>query len=278
MIRRQERLLILLGALSLTVRTSYATLPVVDYSHIAQDAGNEIVNFAKWAKTEVNQAQTEINTLKTYENTVLQVARMGNPAALRAIPAVSTIAELATIGQQIQNDYLAWKNYADPQYYRATFNSILSTYKQPTWNGFAGLAGQVAPSQTTYQFPVSSWNIAREASQELAKLEAQRKDLEMQRDETLRALQSATTASDVAKYHGALDGLNGALANISGRETALHNQTVYNNQQVQAAQQVSQAAEAERIEASRMNAADQEFQVLQKLQRAFTPQPFGGIQ
>jgi hypothetical protein len=278
MIRRQERLLILLGALSLTVRTSYATLPVVDYSHIAQDAGNEIVNFAKWAKTEVDQAQTEINTLKTYENTVLQVARMGNPAALRAIPAVSTIAELATIGQQIQNDYLAWKNYADPQYYRATFNSILSTYKQPTWNGFAGLAGQVAPSQTAYQFPVSSWNIAREASQELAKLEAQRKDLEMQRDETLRALQSATTASDVAKYHGALDGLNGALANISGRETALHNQTVYNNQQVQAAQQVSQAAEAERIEASRMNAADQEFQVLQKLQRAFTPQPFGGIQ
>jgi hypothetical protein len=278
MIRRQKTLLTLLGTLSLMVRTSYATLPVVDYSHIAQDAGNEIVNFAKWAKTEVDQAQTEINTLKTYENTVLQVARMGNPAALRAIPGVSTVAELATIGQQIQNDYLAWRNYADPQYYRATFNSILSTYKQPTWNGFAGLAGQIAPSQTAYQFPVSSWNIASQASQELAKLEAQRKNLETQRNEALRGLQSATTASDVAKYHGALDGLNGALASISGRETALHNQTVYNNQQVQAAQQVSQAAEAERIEASRMNAADQEFQALQKLQKAFTPQPFGGIQ
>jgi hypothetical protein len=278
MIRRQKTLLILLGALSLAVRPSYATLPVVDYSHIAQDAGNEVVNFAKWAKTEVDQAQTEINTLKTYENTVLQVARMGNPAALRAIPGVSTVAELATIGQQIQNDYLAWRNYADPQYYRATFNSILSTYKQPTWNGFAGLAGQIAPSQTAYQFPVSSWNIASHASQELAKLEAQRKDLETQRNEALRGLQSATTASDVAKYQGALDGLNGALASISGRETALHNQTVYNNQQVQAAQQVSQAAEAERIEASRMNAADQEFQALQKLQKAFTPQPFGGIQ
>jgi hypothetical protein len=278
MIRRPKVLLILLGALSLTIRGAYATLPVVDYSHIAQDSGNEIVNFAKWAKTEVDQAQTEINTLKTYENTVLLVARMGNPAALRAIPGVTTVAELATIGQQIQNDYLAWKNYTDPQYYRATFNSILSTYKQPTWNGFAGLAGQITPSQTAYQFPVSSWNIASQASQELAKLEAQRKDLEMQRDEALRALQSATTASDVAKYHGALDGLNGALASISGRETALHNQTIYNNQQVQAAQQVSQAAEAERIEASRMNAADQEFQALQKLQKAFTPQPFGGIQ
>jgi hypothetical protein len=226
MIRRQETLLILLGALPLTVGTACATLPVVDYSHITQDAGNEIVNFAKWAKTEVDQAQTEINTLKTYENTILQVARMGNPAALRAIPGVTTVAELATIGQQIQNDYVAWKNYTDPQYYRATFNSILSTYKQPTWNGFAGLAGQIAPSQTAYQFPVSSWNIASQASQQLAKLEAQRKDLEMQRNEALRALQSATTASNVAKYHGALDGLNGALANISGRETALHNQTI----------------------------------------------------
>ena len=278
MIRRQKTVLILLGALSLSVRAAYATLPVVDYSHIAQDAGNEIVNFAKWAKTEVDQAQTEINTLNTYENTVVQVARIGNPAALREIPGVSTVAQLATIGQQIQNDYLAWKNYADPQYYRTTFNSILSTYKQPTWNGFAGVAGQIAPSQTAYQFPVSNWNIASQASHELAKLEAQRKDLEMQRNEALRALQSATTASDVAKYHGAIDGLNGALASISGRETALHNQTVYNNQQVQAAQQVSQAAEAERIEASRMNAADQEFQALQKLQKAFTPQPFGGIQ
>ena len=278
MIRTPNIIVIFLWVLWLTIPMARATLPVIDYSHIAQDAGNEVVNFAKWAKTEIDQAQTEINTLRTYENTVLQVARMGNPAALRAIPGVSTIAELATVGQQLQNDYMAWKSYTNPQNYQTTFNSILSTYKQPTWNGFAGVAGQIAPSQTAYQFPVSSWNIANQASQELAKLEAQRRDLEVQRDEVLRALQSATTASDVAKYHGALDGINGALASISGRETALHNETIYNNQQVQAAKEVSQAAQAERMEASRMNAADQEFQALEKLQKAFTPQPFGGIQ
>ena len=148
MIRRQKTLLILLGALSLTVRASYATLPVVDYSHIAQDAGNEIVNFAKWAKTEVDQAQTEINTLNTYENTVVQVARLGNPAALRAIPGVRTVAELATIGQQIQNDYLAGRATRTRRIIGPRVNSILSTYKQPTWYGFAGVAGQIAPSQT----------------------------------------------------------------------------------------------------------------------------------
>ena len=101
MIRRQKTLVILLGALSLVVRAAHATLPVVDYSHIAQDAGNEIVNFAKWAKTEVDQAQTEINTLNTYENTVVQVARLGNPAALRNLPGVSTVAELYQIYGQL---------------------------------------------------------------------------------------------------------------------------------------------------------------------------------
>jgi hypothetical protein len=259
-----------------TAKLSYGTLPVVDYSHIAQDAGNEVVNFAKWAKTEVDQAQTEINTLRTYENTVLQVARMGDPAALRAIPGVSTVAELASVGQQLENDYMAWKSYANPQNYQATFNSILSTYKQPTWNGFAGVAGQIAPSQSAYQFPVSSWNIANQASQELAALEAQRKDLETQRAETAQALQGATTASAVAKYHAALDVINSALGSINGRETALHDQTLYNNQQVQAAQQVSQAAQTERLTASQLSAADQEFQALGNLQQVFTPQHFGG--
>ena len=82
-------ILIIASVLWTTARLSYATLPVVDYSHIAQDAGNEVVNLAKWAKTEVDAAQTQLNTLNTYENTVLQVARMGNPAALRNLPGVS---------------------------------------------------------------------------------------------------------------------------------------------------------------------------------------------
>ena len=58
-------------------------MPVVDYSSIAQNASNRL-NLGKWAKTEADAAQTEVNTLRTYENTVLQVARMGNPAAVGA--------------------------------------------------------------------------------------------------------------------------------------------------------------------------------------------------
>ncbi|HEV3210828.1 MAG TPA: hypothetical protein VGY91_11235, partial [Chthoniobacterales bacterium] len=62
--------LILLGALAAQALNASATMVVIDPTKIAQDAGNEVVNLAKWTKTEVDAAQTEINTLRTYENTV----------------------------------------------------------------------------------------------------------------------------------------------------------------------------------------------------------------
>src|SRR5580765_3439818 len=88
-----------------------AGLPVIDYSHIAVSVGNEVVNFAKWAKTEVSAAQTQLNTLQSYENSLVQLSRMGNPAALRSIPGVSTIAELYGTGKQLQYDYQSWQGY-----------------------------------------------------------------------------------------------------------------------------------------------------------------------
>src|ERR1700721_4376940 len=91
-------------AFAVAASQSRATLPVVDYSHIAQDAANEVVNLVKYASTEVAAVQTQLNTLQTYENTVLQVARFGNPAALRSLPGVSTVAGLYQMyGQSARN-------------------------------------------------------------------------------------------------------------------------------------------------------------------------------
>src|SRR5207244_999322 len=104
-----------LTALALSAR---ATMPVVDYSHIAQDAGYEVVNLAKWAKTEADAAQTQLNTLNTYENTVLQVARMGNPAALRSLPGVSTVAELYQMYGQVTRDYQELQGLVNPSRYK----------------------------------------------------------------------------------------------------------------------------------------------------------------
>ena len=45
--RQPNTIVIIAWVLWTTASLSYATLPVVDYSHIAQDAGNEVVNLAK---------------------------------------------------------------------------------------------------------------------------------------------------------------------------------------------------------------------------------------
>src|SRR5260370_5292630 len=139
--RQPNRIVIIAWVLWTTARLSYATLPVVDYSHIAQDAGNEVVNLAKWAKTEVDQAQTEVNTLNTYENTVLQVARMGNPAALRNLPGVSTVAELYQIYGQLSRDYVSAQALLNPQRYQSDMNYILGGYQLPKWNGYTASSG-----------------------------------------------------------------------------------------------------------------------------------------
>jgi hypothetical protein len=142
-----------------TARLSHATLPVVDYSHIAQDAGNEVVNLAKWAKTEVDAAQTELNTLRTYENTIVQLARMGDPGQLRNLPVIRDVASVASTGQQIVYDYQRWKAYANPQNFQQDANSILSAYRQPSWSGFLTAGGvQINPSQTAFQFDIARFN------------------------------------------------------------------------------------------------------------------------
>src|ERR1700737_2389002 len=159
-----------------------ATIPVVDYSHIAQDAGNEVVNLGKWIKTEVDAAQTQLNTLNTYENTVLQVARMGNPAALRNLPGVSTVAELYQIYGQLSRDYVSAQALLNPQRYRNDMNYILSAYQLPQWNGFNSSNGlPVLPAQGLFQFPTGTWNVANNSLEQLKALDEQRQKLQQQR-------------------------------------------------------------------------------------------------
>jgi len=260
-----------------TARLSYATLPVVDYSHIAQDAGNEVVNLAKWAKTEVDSAQTELNTLRTYENTIIALARMGDPSQLRNLPVIRDVASVASTGQQIVYDYQRWKAYANPQNFQQDANSILSTYRQPSWSGFLPTGGvQINPSQSAFQFDIARFNISTQAEQQLEALEKQRLTLIQSRDATLQQIQSATDESSVQKLHAALDGIDSALAEIGTRETAINNETTYKAQQISAAQAVTNTAQAERLQASQATVADREFQTLRQMQNLFAPQHFGG--
>ena len=228
-----------------------ATLPVVDYSHIAQDAGNEVVNFAKWAKTEVDEAQTQLNTLQTYENTVLQVARFGNPAALRSLPGVSTVAELYQMYGQLSRNVATAEALMNPQRYQADMNSILAAYQLPSWNGFTTANGlPVLPGQGMFQFSTGSYNIANNAQQELQTLDQQRQRLQQQRDASLSSLQSATTASDVQKYTAVVQALNAGIAEVAQAEQELNHRTAYQTQQLQAGQQIYQTSATQAVQAS----------------------------
>jgi hypothetical protein len=240
-----------------------ASVIVYDPINHATNVGDQIVNFAKWTATQISTAQTELNTLKTYENTVVQLARMGDPAALRSLPGVSTIAELAGTGRQLMYDYQTWQTFFNPQHFQGDMNTILNTYKQPGWNGFTALNGiAIPPNQGSYQFSTASWNIANDAQTQLAALEKQRQTLEQQRDSALQSLQVATDQSSVQKYTAVVTGLNGALAEVSAREGALAQQLQVKQQQINAGQQVYQASQAERQRAADLQSLDADVMAL----------------
>ena len=54
----------------------------------------EVVNYANWAAQEANAAATELNTLHSYEQEVIQLARLGDPAALAQLTGVNEITSL----------------------------------------------------------------------------------------------------------------------------------------------------------------------------------------
>ena len=167
-------------------RSAHCTMVVWDPGLSAQEAGQESVNLAKWIKTELDAAATELNTLHTYENTIVQLARMGDPAQLRNLPGISDVAALYSSGQQLMYEYQSWQRYLSPQNFQYDMNSILSSYRLPTWNGFTSQSGVlVTPLPANYQFNTARWNIANDAQQKLAQLEQQRQKLETQRDQAL---------------------------------------------------------------------------------------------
>src|SRR6516164_4175543 len=191
----RRSILIILGVFSLAFK-AHAVLPVIDHSHIAQDAANEVVNLAKYVTTATKQTETALNTLNQYEQMLLYVSRFGNPGALRNIPGVSTVAELYSLYGRLTRDYVTAQALLNPQRYQRDMNYILSSYQLPQWNGFTTTNGlPVAPAQGLFQFPTASWNIANNAEQELKTLDDQRQRLQQQRDQALSSLQSATTSS-----------------------------------------------------------------------------------
>src|SRR5258707_7694905 len=172
----------------------------------------EVVNYANWAAQEANSAATELNTLHNYEQQVIQLARMGDPAALAQLTGVNSITSLYRDYAIISADIQQMKYAVNPQNFQSQFNSVLATYKQPNWQGVITYGGgQFLPMAGSYQFATANYNAAQTAQQTIAFLTAQGQSVQTQRDNGGQRFQAATTQNQVQKKTANGEALNAPL-------------------------------------------------------------------
>lgn len=226
----------------------------------AQYGVTEIVNYANWAAQQANTAATELNTLHAYEQQVIQLARMGNPAALSQLTGVSSITSLYRDYAMISSDIWQIENATNPLGFQSQFNSILATYKQPNWQGVITYGGgQFLPTAGNFQFASANYNAALTTQKTIASLTAQRQSVQTQRDSALQSLQSATTQSDVQKWTAVVQALNASMTHIDAEIQQVIEQSKLQQAQNAAAQSVYGATQREQIAASLQNGFEQDL-------------------
>jgi hypothetical protein len=226
----------------------------------AQYGVSEVINYANWAAQEANTAATELNTLRSYEQQVIQLARMGDPAALAQLTGVNQITQLYRDYAMISSDIVQMENATNPVGFQSQFNSILTTYKQPNWQGVVTYGGgQFLPTAGNFQFATANYNAAKTTQQTIASLTAQRQSVQTQRDSALRSLQAATTQSDVQKWTAVLQSLNASMTHIDAEIQQVIEQAKLQQAQNAAAQSVYSATQREQIAASLQNGFEQDL-------------------
>jgi hypothetical protein len=220
----------------------------------------EVVNYANWAAQQANTAATELNTLRSYEQQVIQLARMGNPAALAQLTGVSQITSLYRDYATISSDLYQMQAAVNPQNFQSQFNSILATYKQPNWQGAITYGGgQFMPTAGNFQFATANYSVVQTAQKTIASLTAQRQSVQTQRDSALQSLQAATTQSDVQKWTAVVQAVNASRTHIDAEIQQVIEQAKLQQTQNSAAQSIYTATQREQIAASLQNGFEQDL-------------------
>jgi hypothetical protein len=220
----------------------------------------EVVNYANWAAQEANSAATELNTLHSYEQEVIQLARLGDPAALAQLTGVSSITSLYRDYAIISADIQQMKYAVNPQNFQSQFNSVLATYKQPNWQGVITYGGgQFLPTAGSYQFATANYSAAQTAQQTISSLTAQRQSIQTQRDSAIQSLQAATTQSDVQKWTAMLQALNASMTHVDAEIQQVIEQAKLQQVQNASAQSMYAATQREQLAASLQNGFEQDL-------------------
>jgi len=252
---------ILISAISMAVLVSWADAYTWhDTIGWTQYGVSEVINYANWAAQEANTAATELNTLRSYEQQVIQLARLGNPAALAQLTGVSQITSLYRDYAMISSDLFQMQAAVNPQNFQSQFNSILATYKQPNWQGAITYGGgQFMPTAGNFQFATASYNGVQTTQKTIASLTAQRQSVQTQRDSALQSLQAAATQSDVQKWTAVVQALNASMTHIDAEIQQVIEQAKLQQTQNSAAQNIYAATQREQIAASLQNGFEQDL-------------------
>lgn len=220
----------------------------------------EVVNYANWVAQETNTAATQLNTLRSYEQQVVQLARLGDPAALSQLTGVNSITSLYRDYAIISSDILQMENAVNPQNFQSQFNSVLATYRQPNWQGVITYGGgQFLPAAGSYQFATANYNAAQTAQQTITSLTAQRQAVQTQRDSAIQSLQAATTQSDVQKWTAMVQALNASITHIDAEIQQVIERAKLQQTQNTAAQGMYAASQREQLAASMQNGFEQDL-------------------
>jgi hypothetical protein len=252
---------ILINAISMTVLVSWANAYTWhDTIGWTQYGVSEVINYANWVAQETNMAATELNTLHSYEQEVIQLARLGNPAALAQLTGVNQITSLYRDYAMISSDLYQMQAAVNPQNFQSQFNSILATYRQPNWQGAITYGGgQYLPTAGNFQFATANYSAVQTAQKTIASLTAQRQSVQTQRDSALQSLQAATTQSDVQKWTAVVQALNASMTHIDAEIQQVIEQAKLQQTQNSAAQSIYTATQREQIAASLQNGFEQDL-------------------
>jgi hypothetical protein len=270
-----ERIILWFG-LSFVAFQAGATQVVYDPINHGTNIANEVTNLVQWTETEIHAAATELNTLNTYENEVLQLARMGDPKTLTAnLPGVSNLQTLSEIYGQAQKDVQVWSAYVNPQSWKLTADQILSTYQQPALTTFTASNGvRVGTAQSLFQFETANYNTAYGAQQTVSRLNQQLQTLTKELATATSSLQAATTTSDVQKYQGIVSSLHAQIDAVKAALQQAELSEKLQTQQNNAAGAITRSAQAQATTAADLQVIDEGLNGL-PLGNFSTPQLWG---
>jgi len=229
----------LITLLVLTSRVWAGAIPVVDYSHILQDASHQVVNVAHFAATELNTLRTYEETLRTYEQEVIQVAQIGNSGLITKLPGMQVVGQLYGDYQSVRGVYSNFTSLSNPTAFQTTMSGIMTGYRLPSFQNLQLPDGRiVAPNQGTFQFDTAQWKIAQAAQAQLQQLDNRLQQLQQTRDQDYNSLALSGNLAGTTKWGHTLAADDAAISQVSEQAQQLYQRVQLQNQQQQAGQRI----------------------------------------